>query len=106
MGTQASNYEKLKELIESPSFEDRELGFLLFNQIRDAVIFPILERARVYFVQYRVGSPDKPHLCKMERFIGEYGGKVYHTNEPILFIDQQGTARWFLLTEILSINAL
>lgn len=105
MNTLSSNYEKLKELIESPSFEDRELGFLLFNQIREVTIFPCLERGRSYFVQYRSGSPDRPLFCEMKRLIAEYGGNAY-TNGPVLFIDQQNNRPWCLPEEILSINTL
>lgn len=105
MNTLSSNYEKLKELIESPSFEDRELGFLLFNQIREATIFPSLELGNSYFVQGRSGSPDRPLLCKMWRRILEYSYSSYGGG-PLYFADQQGNNYFLFPVEILSINAL
>jgi len=105
MGTQASNFEKLKELIESPNFEDRELGFLLFSQIQEATIFPPLEVGRSYFVQGRAGSPDRPLLCKMWKRILEYSYSSYAFG-PLYFSDQQGNNYFIFPVEILSINTL
>jgi len=103
-----ADFDKIKELIESDSLEERSLGITLFDQVRDATIFPILEKGNFYYIGYRTNAIRDPFFSlRMRKFIGVYEASGHYDDGiNMLFTNEEKLNVYISRPDILFINAL